>query len=142
MGLFRTKKDKTQKTAPVASSNTTAPVVAPVQPVASKERLRVRGPFRAGTVLLAPHVTEKTSKANKANTYTFIVTRSSSKQTVRQAIQQLYGVKVASVNIIRESDEHRQTRFGSTTHRGRKKAMVTLPAGSSIDLSKAPKAQT
>ena len=139
LGMFN-KKDEAKKKKPSVAVVSDTPVVVSEPPVATKPSGAVRGPFRAGMVLMMPHVTEKTTRSTKSNTYTFIVSPNATKQTVRLAIKQLYGTKPASVNMIQESDLRRQTRFGTSTKRGRKKAMVTMPKGTSIDLSKTPKA--
>lgn len=97
------------------------------------------GPFRAGEIILKPHVTEKTSRGAQTSTYTFIVAHRATKGDVRRALKQMYGVNTVGVNIVNEADSHRKTRFGSTRVRGRKKAMVTVAKGQSIDLAKSPR---
>ncbi|HEY1891257.1 MAG TPA: 50S ribosomal protein L23 [Steroidobacteraceae bacterium] len=85
-------------------------------------------------VLLAPHVTEKTSLAmQNHNQYTFRVRRDATKIDIRKAVELMFDVKVAAVQVVNEPGKSR--RFGK--HAGRtqdwKKAYVSLAAGQSID---------
>ena len=85
-------------------------------------------------VLLAPHVTEKTSLAmQNHNQYTFRVRRDATKTDIKKAVELMFEVKVAGVQVVNEPGKTR--RFGK--HSGRtqdwKKAYVSLAAGQSID---------
>ncbi len=85
-------------------------------------------------VLIAPHVTEKTSLAmQNHNQYTFRVRRDATKTDIRKAVELMFEVKVAGVQVVNEPGKSR--RFGR--HAGRtqdwKKAYVSLAAGQSID---------
>ena len=86
------------------------------------------------SVLIAPHVTEKTSLAmQNHNQYTFRVRRDATKSDVRKAVELMFDVKVAGVQVVNEPGKRR--RFGR--HQGRtqdwKKAYVSLAAGQTID---------
>ena len=86
------------------------------------------------SVLIAPHVTEKTSLAmQNHNQYTFRVRRDASKIDIRKAIELMFDVKVAGVQVVNEPGKAR--RFGRTTGRTQdwKKAYVSLAAGETID---------
>jgi large subunit ribosomal protein L23 len=85
-------------------------------------------------VLIAPHVTEKTSLAmQNHNQYTFRVRRDASKPDIKKAVELMFEVKVAGVRVVNEPGKDR--RFGK--HIGRtqdwKKAYVSLVSGQSID---------
>ncbi len=98
---------------------------APAKP-ASQEKLI--------SVLLAPHITEKTSLAmQNTNTYSFRVRRDSTKPDVKAAVELMFGVKVAKVNLVNETGKSR--RFGKLTGRTQdiKKAYVRLAPGQTID---------
>jgi large subunit ribosomal protein L23 len=85
-------------------------------------------------VLLAPHITEKTSLAmQNANTYSFRVRRDSSKPDVKAAVELMFGVKVDKVNLVNETGKSR--RFGKLQGRTQdiKKAYVRLAPGQTID---------
>ena len=86
------------------------------------------------SVLIAPHVTEKTSLAmQNHNQYTFRVRREASKTDVRKAIELMFGVKVTGVQVVNEPGKVR--RFGRTAGRTQdwKKAYVSLSPGQTID---------
>jgi len=85
-------------------------------------------------VLLAPHITEKTSLAmQNANTYSFRVRRDSTKPDIKAAVELMFGVKVAAVQVVNETGKSR--RFGKVQGRTQdiKKAYVRLAAGQTID---------
>jgi len=86
------------------------------------------------SVLIAPHVTEKTSLAmQNHNQYTFRVRRDATKTDIKKAVELMFEVKVSGVQVVNEPGKTR--RFGR--HAGRtqdwKKAYVSLAAGQSID---------
>jgi len=94
--------------------------------VASQEKLIA--------VLLAPHITEKTSLAmQNTNTYSFRVRRDSTKPDVKAAVELMFGVKVSKVNLVNETGKSR--RFGKLQGRTQdiKKAYVRLAPGQTID---------
>ncbi|HEX8783683.1 MAG TPA: 50S ribosomal protein L23 [Steroidobacteraceae bacterium] len=86
------------------------------------------------SVLIAPHVTEKTSLAmQNHNQYTFRVRREASKTDIRKAIELMFDVKVTGVQVVNEPGKVR--RFGRTVGRTQdwKKAYVSLSPGQTID---------
>ena len=86
------------------------------------------------SVLIAPHVTEKTSLAmQNHNQYTFRVRRDATKTDIRKAVELMFDVKVAGVQVVNEPGKER--RFGRTAGRTQdwKKAYVSLAAGQTID---------
>jgi large subunit ribosomal protein L23 len=92
-------------------------------------------------VLIAPHVTEKTSLAmQNSNQYTFRVQRHATKTDVRQAVELMFDVKVQEVQVVNEPGKKR--RFGRTTGRTQdwKKAYVRLIQGQAIDYEARAKA--
>lgn len=92
----------------------------------------------ASKVLKEFRVTEKATELSaNLNQYTFEVATGANKHTVAAAIEQVFDVKVARVNIINKKARIKQDRF----RRGRpgrksgfKKAVVTLKEGDSIEL--------
>jgi large subunit ribosomal protein L23 len=86
------------------------------------------------TVLLAPHVTEKTSQAMQNNQYVFRVRRQATKTDVRKAVELMFDVKVEGVRVVNEPGKAR--RFGGMRGHTQdiKKAYVSLVAGQTIDL--------
>jgi large subunit ribosomal protein L23 len=94
--------------------------------VASQEKLI--------NLLLSPHITEKTSLAmQNANTYSFRVLRNSTKPEIKAAVELMFGVKVAGVQVVNETGKSR--RFGRLQGRTQdiKKAYVRLAPGQTID---------
>jgi large subunit ribosomal protein L23 len=86
------------------------------------------------SVLIAPHITEKTSLAmQNANTYSFRVRRESTKPDIKAAVELMFGVKVAAVQVVNETGKSR--RFGKVMGRTQdvKKAYVRLAPGQTID---------
>jgi len=89
---------------------------------------------RLATVLVAPHITEKTALAmQNANQYAFRVRRDANKTEIKQAVEQMFDVKVAGVQVANEPGKGR--RFGNRLGRTQdwKKAYVKLAAGQAID---------
>lgn len=85
-------------------------------------------------VLLAPHITEKTSLAmQNNNSYAFRVRRESTKPDIKAAVELMFGVKVAKVNLVNEIGKARN--FGKVRGRTQdlKKAYVRLAPGQTID---------
>ena len=92
-------------------------------------------------VLISPHVTEKTSLAMQNNNqYTFRVRRDATKPDIKKAVELMFEVKVAGVQVVNEPGKSR--RFGKTLGRTQdwKKAYVSLAQGQTIDYEARPKA--
>jgi large subunit ribosomal protein L23 len=85
-------------------------------------------------VLLAPHVTEKTS-ANLAerNQYAFRVRRDATRTDVRRAVELMFEVKVEGVQVVNEPGKARRFQGRGGRTQDWKKAYVRLAAGHSID---------
>lgn len=96
---------------------------------ATKEAMN--GP--ANHVIVRPIVTEKSSRLNSLRQYVFEVKTNATKVDVRNAVHQLYGVRPINVSIINVRGN--VVRYGRTWGKtnSRRKAMVTLPEGKSID---------
>jgi large subunit ribosomal protein L23 len=99
------------------------------------------GKERLMSVLLAPHVTEKTSLAmQNSNQYTFRVRRDATKVDIKAAVELMFEVKVRAVQVVNETGKQR--RYGRTIGRTQdsKKAYVSLVAGQTIDYEAKTKA--
>ena len=95
---------------------------------------KVASPERLINILIAPHITEKTSLAmQNNNSYAFRVLRESTKPEVKAAVELMFGVKVAKVNLVNETGKTR--RLGKVQGRTQdiKKAYVRLAPGQTID---------
>lgn len=89
-------------------------------------------------ILLKPIVTEKmTGQGDKYNRYGFLVARNANKIQIKKAVEELYSVKVESVNTLRYGGKvkSRNTKSGLLTGRtaATKKAVITLVEGDKID---------
>lgn len=84
-------------------------------------------------VLIAPVVSEKSYGLLDANKYTFIVHPDANKTEIKIAVENIFGVKVASVNTLNRQGKTRRTRFGLGKRKDTKRAIVTLKEGS-IDI--------
>lgn len=88
-------------------------------------------------VIVQHIVTEKATEATShLNRYTFRVTRTSNRLSVREAIEKQFGVKVVSVNIQNVKPKAKRTRRGTPGSKpGYKKAVVRLKDGDTIALA-------
>ncbi len=90
---------------------------------------------RIMTILLAPHLSEKTSlAADKNNQHVFRVLRNAKKKEIKQAVEKMFEVKVSTVNTVNVNGKNK--RFGQRTGKRPdwKKAIVTLESGHDINL--------
>lgn len=88
-------------------------------------------------VLLAPVVSEKSYGLLDEGKYTFEVDPRANKTEIKIAVEQVFGVKVASVNTINRQGKARRTRFGLGRRKNTKRAIVTLREGT-IDIFGGP----
>lgn len=85
-------------------------------------------------IITRPIVTEKGFFcAERQNIYTFEVNKLASKQDIKEAVEQLFDVKVLSVNIQNRKGKKRRTRHGIGQQKSWKKAMVKLDDESRIN---------
>lgn len=88
-------------------------------------------------VIRRPIITEKTlQQANIDNVYTFEVSRTADKNSIKAAIEALYGVKVISINDVMRPKKARRTgkKRLTTIMPKTKKALVTLKKGETISV--------
>ncbi|MFS8523361.1 MAG: 50S ribosomal protein L23 [Limnochordales bacterium] len=85
-------------------------------------------------VLKRPIITEKATMLMEQGKYVFEVDRNANKTQIKQAVEQIFNVKVTKVNTMRQAGKLR--RQGRTQGRTReiKKAIVTLAEGQSIPI--------
>jgi large subunit ribosomal protein L23 len=63
------------------------------------------------------------------------VTQSANKADVKAAVEELFSVKVASVNVVNTKGKARSFRFRSGSRGSKRKAYVRLAEGHTIDVS-------
>jgi large subunit ribosomal protein L23 len=85
-------------------------------------------------VLLAPVVSEKSYSGLADRKYTFKVHQDAHKTEVRQAVEQLFGVKVKSVNILKVQAKPKRRGVIKGVRPGWKKAVVQLREGETIEI--------
>jgi len=87
----------------------------------------------ASQVVLAPIVSEKSYSGTAVGKYTFRVHEDAHKTQIRQAVESLFDVKVASVNIVKVQAKPKRRGVFRGTRKGWKKAIVQLKPGHSIE---------
>lgn len=89
----------------------------------------------ARDIIIRPLVTEKTLKTQENNnTVVFEVAKGTNKIQIKQAIEEIYNVKVESINIVNvKKKPKRMGRYNGFT-KAVKKAYVLLKEGSSITI--------
>jgi large subunit ribosomal protein L23 len=85
-------------------------------------------------VLISPVVSEKSYGQIVQNRYTFRVHSDAHKTQVRQAVEQLFDVKVLSVNIVKVQPKPKRRGLTRGTKKGWKKAIVQLKPGDTIEI--------
>jgi large subunit ribosomal protein L23 len=85
-------------------------------------------------VLLAPVVSEKSYSLITDRKYTFKVHKNAHKTQVRQAVEELFGVKVATVNIVKVQPKPKRRGLSRGIRPGWKKAIVQLREGEAIEI--------
>jgi large subunit ribosomal protein L23 len=85
-------------------------------------------------VLIAPVVSEKSYSLIEDNKYSFRVHEKAHKTQVRQAVEQLFEVKVVGVNIVKVKSKPKRRGMHRGTRPGWKKAIVELRTGDSIEI--------
>ncbi|WP_294945606.1 50S ribosomal protein L23 [Sulfurivirga sp.] len=86
-------------------------------------------------VLLAPHISEKSALlADKADQYVFRVAADATKPEIKAAVEQLFDVKVKSVNVINIRGKQKFFRGRPGRRNGVRKAIVRLMPGQEIDV--------
>ena len=87
-------------------------------------------------VILRPVVSEKSYGLLDEGVYTFVVHPSANKTEIRQAVQSIFDVRVASVNTLNRKGKRKRNRRSPTfgTRPDTKRAIVTLVGDDRIDL--------
>ena len=86
-------------------------------------------------IIYAPIITEKSALMANENKYAFKVDHRANKTEIKQAIESIFNVKVESVNTINVKPKTKRVgRYSGLANR-KKKAIVKLKEGSSIELN-------
>nr|HAT8714949.1 50S ribosomal protein L23 [Legionella jordanis] len=88
------------------------------------------------TVLRAPHTSEKaTVMADKYKQFTFKVLKTATKQEIKQAVEQLFNVKVKSVSVMNVKGKRKRFKQIAGKRSDWKKAFVSLQENYDIDFT-------
>lgn len=122
------KKYQKAPTAPVEEKNTKS-VATTAVPAASGPTHDTKDAYR---VLLNPLMSEKASRGAEKKQYTFAVSVDATRIAVARAVTALYGVRPASVNMLRVKGK--RVHFGRIAGKQKnwKKAVITLRAGDQL----------
>jgi large subunit ribosomal protein L23 len=85
-------------------------------------------------VLIRPVISEKSYEQITQNRYTFKVHQDAHKTQIRQAVEELFDVKVVAVNIVKVQPKPKRRGLTRGTKPGWKKAIVELRPGDSIEI--------
>lgn len=86
-------------------------------------------------VLVSPVVTEKSTTASEQDKVLFNVRLNATKPQIKSAVEALFNVKVEKVNTLIREGKTRRFRNTEGKQSDSKKAIITLAAGQSIDIS-------
>ena len=80
-------------------------------------------------VVLAPHITEKTTLLSEQNAVVFKVANDATKPQIKAAVEALFGVNVLGVNTLNQKGKTKRWKGRPYTRSDVKKAIVTLVEG-------------
>lgn len=89
-------------------------------------------------ILISPVVSEKAYGLLDENKYTFIVAPDANKTQIKIAVEEVFGVKVTSVNTMNREGKRVRTRTGFGRKASTKRAIVSVAAGDRIDIFGGP----
>ena len=85
----------------------------------------------AHDIILKPVVSEKSYARGQ---YTFVVAPNANKVQIKQAIEEIFNVKVTNVNTLNRAGKRQRTRNGFGQRVNQKRAIVTVAEGQTIDI--------
>ena len=86
-------------------------------------------------IVLAPHITEKSTMLSENNSVVFRVANGASKPEIKAAVEALFGVSVTGVNTMVTKGKTKRWKGRPYQRSDMKKAVVTLAEGQSIDIT-------
>ena len=84
-------------------------------------------------IIIAPVVSEKSYSELNKNWYTFLVHPDANKTAIKIAIQQIFNVRVETVNTLNRQGKRKRTRTGWGKRKDTKRAIVKLVDGDRIE---------
>ena len=91
-------------------------------------------------VIVAPHITEKSTMLSEQNAVVFKVAKDASKPEIKAAVEALFNVKVTGVNTMVTKGKTKRWKGQAYQRSDAKKAIVTLAEGETIDITEGAKA--
>ena len=88
-------------------------------------------------IVLAPHITEKSTMLSEQNAVVFKVAKGASKPEIKAAVEALFNVKVTGVNTLVTKGKSKRWKGQAYQRSDAKKAIVTLAEGETIDITSA-----
>ena len=89
-------------------------------------------------IIVRPVVSEKSYSVLDQNWYTFLVHPDANKTQIKIAIQQIFNVRVLTVNTANRQVKRKRTRTGFGQRKATKRAIVTVAEGDRIDIFGGP----
>ena len=86
-------------------------------------------------VIVAPHITEKSTMLSEYNAVVFKVADTATKPQIKAAVEALFDVKVTGVNTLVTKGKTKKWKGTPYRRSDVKKAIVTLAEGQSIDVT-------
>ena len=86
-------------------------------------------------VVLAPHITEKSTLLSEHNAVVFKVANTATKPQIKAAVEALFNVSVTGVNTMNVKGKTKRWKGRPYTRSDVKKAVVTLADGQTIDIT-------
>jgi len=84
-------------------------------------------------IIIAPVVSEKSYSELNKNWYTFLVHPDANKTAIKIAIQQIFEVRVETVNTLNRQGKRKRTKTGWGKRKDTKRAIVKLADGDRIE---------
>ena len=88
----------------------------------------------AHEIIIRPIVSERSYAEMEQNRYTFEVHKDANKYQIKDAIEEIFNVKVTRVNTLRVKPKTKLVRYVAGQTRSWKKAIVTVAEGQSIEI--------
>lgn len=98
-------------------------------------KTKQKASFRDYDVIRYPLLTEKSNLLTEKSQYFFVVSLDSNKKEIKQAIENLFHVKVVAVNTLIRKGKQRVFKGRKGLQSDMKKAMVSLEPGQKLDMT-------
>ena len=88
----------------------------------------------AHEIIIRPVVSERSFSEMEQNKYTFEVHKDANKFQIKDAVEEIFGLKVTRVNTLIVKPKTKRVRYVAGKTRSWKKAVVTVAEGQSIEI--------